>query len=197
MSKHWAWCPPEVHTNTGRLCSAGSKLPTRSPTSTLVCSPPTPCPCRPRLRSPLPWPPSMRVLVLCHLGRRHVYSRTCRASETGHRLSALPGLVEERRGPPRFLGRPLHACPGRTPRRRRAPPRPTHAEGVVAFRSFSTLGIREGERLRGRRPHGPHARRPTHRRPCFPVRRKACYRPGRAHPWPGEFRTRWTMNEVS
>src|SRR5262245_17939117 len=24
MSKHWAWVPPEDHTDTGRLCSAGS-----------------------------------------------------------------------------------------------------------------------------------------------------------------------------
>src|SRR5262249_20321318 len=42
---------------------------------------------------------------------------TGRASETGHRLSEKPGSVEERRGPPRLRGRPLRACPGRTPRR--------------------------------------------------------------------------------
>jgi len=42
---------------------------------------------------------------------------TCRASETAHRLSARPGWVEERRGPPRFRGRPLPPCQGRTPRR--------------------------------------------------------------------------------
>jgi hypothetical protein len=29
------------------------------------------------------------------------------------------------------------------------------------------------------------------------VRRKACYRPGRAHPWPGRIRTCWTTNKVS
>src|SRR5215468_6705224 len=39
----------------------------RSPTSSLVCSPPTPCPRRPRLRFPLPMPTSIRVLLLCHM----------------------------------------------------------------------------------------------------------------------------------
>ena len=54
MSAHWAWVPPEDHTNTGRLCSAGSGGASRSPTSPLVCSPPTPCLLWPRLRFPLP-----------------------------------------------------------------------------------------------------------------------------------------------
>ena len=61
------------------------------------------------------------------LGRRHVHPQTCRASETGHRLSAKPGCVEERRGPPRLLGRPLRACRGRTPRRIHSPPRPDNS----------------------------------------------------------------------
>src|SRR5215470_6981376 len=65
MSKHWAWFPSEVHTNTGRLCSAGSRC--------------YPVPQRPRsyaaLRlpasvghgsgSPCQWPTSLRALVLC------------------------------------------------------------------------------------------------------------------------------------
>jgi hypothetical protein len=41
--------------------------------------------------------------------------------------------VEERRGPPRLLDRPLPTCHGRTPRRIRPSPRPLRAEGVVAF----------------------------------------------------------------
>ena len=36
-----------------------------SPTSSLVCSPPTPCLPRPPLRFPLWWPTSWRALVLC------------------------------------------------------------------------------------------------------------------------------------
>src|SRR5262249_44714532 len=74
--------------------------------------------------SPYRWLTSLRVLVLCPLGRRHVHSHTCRASETGHRLSARPECIEERRGPPRLRDRPLHTCHGRTPRRRPPPPRP-------------------------------------------------------------------------
>ena len=61
---------------------------------------------------------------------------TCRASETGHRLSAKPGLVEERRGPPRLRDRPLRTCSGRTPRRIQPPPCPKtpHAEGCCCLR---------------------------------------------------------------
>src|SRR5215831_14311466 len=68
---------------------------------------------------------------------------------------------------------------------------------VVAFESNRTLGIREDERFRGRMPHGPHVRLPTHRRPCLHDRRQAGYRLGRAHPWPGRMRTCWTTNKVS
>ena len=45
--------------------------------------------------------------------------------------------------------------------------------------------------------HGPHARVPTHRRTRYRSRRKARYRPGWAHPWPGGIRTRWMTNKVS
>ena len=133
MSGHRSWCPPQVHINTGRLCSAGSSLPDRSPTSTLVCSPPTPCPRRPPLRFPLRWPTSMRTLVLCPPGPTTRAPAPCRASEMGHRLSAQPGFVEERRGPPRLRGHPLRACSGRTPRRIHTPPCPFLAGVVVAF----------------------------------------------------------------
>jgi hypothetical protein len=92
MSRHWPWFPSEGHTDTGCLCSAGSGR--------------SPVPRRPRsyaaLRlpasfgrgsgSPCRRPTSLRALVLCLCGRRHVRSQTCRASETGHRLSARPGM---------------------------------------------------------------------------------------------------------
>jgi hypothetical protein len=89
-SRRCPWVPSAAHTDTGRLCSAGSKDHPRSPTSSLVCSPPTPFLHRPPLRFPLRWPPSWRTLLLCPQGRRHVRPPTCRASETGHRLSATP-----------------------------------------------------------------------------------------------------------
>ena len=37
----------------------------RSPTSSLLCSPPTPCPLQPPLWFPCVWPTSLRALVLC------------------------------------------------------------------------------------------------------------------------------------
>ena len=39
-SMHWPCFPPQDHINTSRLCSAGSELPTSSPTSMLLCSSP-------------------------------------------------------------------------------------------------------------------------------------------------------------
>ena len=74
MSAHWAWFSPEDHIDTGRLCSAGFRRYPRSPTSTLLCSPPTPCLRRPRLRFPLPvaYLDASACSVPC--GRRHVRS---------------------------------------------------------------------------------------------------------------------------
>ncbi len=66
--------------------------------------------------SPRRWPTPMQELVL---SRPRVLLRTRGASETGHRLSAIPGSIEERQGPPGLLGRPLPACRGATPRRTR------------------------------------------------------------------------------
>ena len=66
--------------------------------------------------SPRRWPTPMQELLL---NRPRVLLRTRDASETGHRLSAIPGSFEERQGPPGLLGRPLPACRGATPRRTR------------------------------------------------------------------------------
>src|SRR5215510_4546698 len=72
MSGHWPWFPPEVHINTGRLGSAGSSclaVPRRyRPYAALRL----PAPFGHGSGSPCQWPPSMRTLVLCLLGRRHV-----------------------------------------------------------------------------------------------------------------------------
>ena len=99
--------------------------------------------------SPRRRPTSMRALVL---SRPRVHPPTRSALEMGHRISVGPGRFEERRGPPGFLGRPLRACHGRTPRRIRSPPRPPGGRVVIAFRTASTLGIRDGHRFRGRSP---------------------------------------------
>src|SRR5262249_10266008 len=72
MSKHWAWFPSEVHTNTGRLCAAGSgrdPVPRRHRSSAALR---LPAPFSHRSGSPCVWPTSLRALVLCLRGRRHV-----------------------------------------------------------------------------------------------------------------------------
>jgi hypothetical protein len=197
MSRHWAGVPPDVHLNTGRLCSAGSgchPVP-RRPRAYAALR--LPAPISPGSGAPCRWPPSMRVRVLCPLGRRHVHPPTCRASETGHRRSARPACVEERRGPPRFLDRPLRACSGRTPRRRRTPPCPFLAGGVVAFDDIPLSRHPARREVSGPQSHGPHVRLPTPRGPCFHDRRQACARLRRAHPEPGGMCTRWTTHKVS
>src|SRR5262252_5188652 len=138
--------------------------------STLVCSPPTPCLRRPRLRFPLPV--AYLVASACSVpgSRRHVRSPTCHASETGHRLSARPGWVLRRgEGLPGawtvlFVRAMVEHPAGDTPLLAQT----THMQrGVVAFRENRTLGLREDDRFRGRMPHGPHVRIPTHRRCHF------------------------------
>jgi hypothetical protein len=72
MSAHWAWVPPEDHTNTGRLCSAGSRsdpVPRRQRSYAALR---LPAPFGHGSGPPCQWPTSMRTLVLCLLGRRHV-----------------------------------------------------------------------------------------------------------------------------
>jgi hypothetical protein len=94
--------------------------------------------------SPCQRPTPMQELVLCRL-RGPLQTRG--ASETGHRLSARPDSFEERRGPPRFLGRPLPACRGATPRRTRS---------LLAPTSLREDLRRERHRLRAKQ----NARRP-------------------------------------
>jgi hypothetical protein len=197
MSRHGSWFPPEVPIHTGRLCSTGSgchPVP-RRPRSYAALR--RPAPISPGSGSPCRWLTSLRVLVLCPLGRRHVPPPPCRASETGHRLSARPAWIEERRGPPRLRGHPLRACSGRTPRRRRSPLRPSVVGERCCLRWHPALSASGKTEVAGPRSHGPHVRLPTHRRPCLHDRRKAGYRLGRAHPWPGRIRTCWTTNKVS
>lgn len=86
-----------------------------------------------------------------------------------------PGMDQGESGPPRFLGRPLPACRGRSPRRWR---RRLALSGDVAaaFRTVDPLGHRYDKFSRLHSP-GPHARVPSHRRGCRHARRQAHYRP--------------------
>src|ERR1700757_2363115 len=145
MSAHWAWVPPEDHTNTGRLGSAGSRsdpVPRRQRLSAALR---LPAPISHGSGPPCQWPPSMRALVLCLLGRRHVRPqravRRRRVTGSPHNRSVsrrgegLPGygavlfvraMVEHPAGYHPLLAQKL--SPGM----------------VVAFRENRTLGIREG-----------------------------------------------------
>ena len=77
-------------------------------------------------------------------GRPRAHPQARGASETDDRLSAAPDFAEEERGPPRFLGCPLPACRGRTPRRVRSPLLPCCGVTAVACEWFETLGTRDG-----------------------------------------------------
>ena len=126
----------------------------RSPTSSLLRGPPTPS--FPSANSSgLPLPLAYLGANACSLpcGRQPVRPQTDCASEIRVRLPALPVHSKEKRGPPRFLGRPLLACQGRTPRRMQLPLAYfSCGKTAVAFRYFSTLGIRNDHRFRGRCP---------------------------------------------
>ena len=94
--------------------------------------------------SPCQRPTSMQKLVLSRL---HVLLRTRSALEMGHRHSVRPGYFEERRGPPRLLGHPLHTCRGATPRRNQpllahSSLEKIHGEAGIAFTQLRTLGNR-------------------------------------------------------
>ena len=89
-SRPRAWFPPEAHINTGRLCSAGSGA-TRSPTSSLVCSPPNPS--HPSVLASVPLARTY-LDADALLGPIHGHATPPPAeaprSESGHRCSAPP-----------------------------------------------------------------------------------------------------------
>ena len=89
------------------------------------------------------------------------------------------------------------ACHGRTPRRVCIRPRPSSVGASWPSSQNSALGSRYVHRFRGRIPHGPCACAPTLRRIRCRLRRKARYRLGRAHPWPGGSRTRFPTHRIS
>ena len=119
--------------------------------------------------------------------------------EMNHRLSVQPEAPEERQGPPGLLGRPLRACRGATPRRTRPLLAPTSLRedlrrGRHRLREKQNARHPEWHSFRG---HVPTAHTLAGLRFAGLVtedRRKTRYRLGRAHPWPGGDRTRWTTN---
>ena len=172
------------------------RTPPRSPTSSLLCSPPTPslpsaaAPVIPRQR-----PTSVRRLVLHR--RTGAPADRCNAGDISTPAPHKPALSRgETRGsqvpgstssgvpwsstpPGAYRPSPISRCGRRRLQATRSPRHP----GSLPISGLPT--------------HGPHARVPTHRRTRYRSRRKARYRPGRAHPWPGGIRTRWMTNKVS
>ena len=103
---------------------------------------------------------------------------------------------EERRGSPRCLGHPLRACRGRPPRRVR-PPLAHSRCSRCCLQDFQSPGHPEKYLLS--RLHSP---RPTRSRAYaspspLPSPAQGSLPAGRAHPWPGGFRTRWMTNKGS
>ena len=172
------------------------RTPPRSPTSTLLCSPPTPsspsaaAPVVPRQR-----PTSVRRLVLHR--RTGASADRCNAGDISTPAPHKPALSpEEKRGYPRCLGHPLRACRGQRPRRVRTAPRPSLGAVAVAFRRSHTLGTRKHFPFVATYPRPTRSRAYASPNP-LPSPAQGSLPAGRAHPWPGGFRTRWMTNKVS
>jgi hypothetical protein len=114
-SRHWTCFPPKVRIATGRLCSAGFGGPPRFPTSSLVCSPPTPLPASAQTMVSLVVDVP-RVERFCEpAGRAFVNARRAGGLTTGS--SASPATLVDRQGSPRLRDH-LHPTRHRhTPRR--------------------------------------------------------------------------------
>ncbi len=150
--------------------------------------------------SPCRRPTSWGRRLFCRLPRRPARAPAdAPALEMDHRLSVRPETPEEKQGPPGLLDRPLRACRSAAPRRTRPLLAPT------SLREDPRRGChRLHAKLNARRPewHSFRGQIPTaHSLACLrfagPVvgdRRQARYRLGRAHPWPGGIRIRWTVN---
>jgi hypothetical protein len=154
--------------HTGRRCSAASGLPPRSPTSPLLCSPPTPCPHQPRLRFPLPV--AYRAASACAMPLGSTTRAPAHASCLGDNSLALreAGICRGEARASQVPG-PSSSCVlwSNTPPDT-FPSSPVCRRGaLLPSMESSTLGIREDDRFRGRLAHGPHARVPPLRRPPF------------------------------
>lgn len=172
------------------------RTPPRSPTSTLLCRPPTPsspsaaAPVVPRQR---PTParrscssPPHRRLRLPVQRRRHFYPGSPLAGSVPRRDKGLPGAWA-------ILFR---ACRSPRPRRVRCAPRP------VTVRSPSPSGPPRPSAPGMHSISGLSYPRPTRSRAYaspkpLPSPAQGSLPAGRAHPWPGGVRTRWMTNKVS
>ena len=172
------------------------RAPLRSPTSPLLCSPPTPslpsaaAPVVPRQR---PTPvrrscssPPHRCPRQPVQRRRHFYPGSPQAGSLPRRNEGIPGAWAI------LFVRAVLNDPAGCDR-----PSPALGTVAVAFRLSNTLGTLESRFL-----SWLHGSRPTRSRTYaspnpLPCPAQGSLPAGRAHPWPGGFRTRWMTNKVS
>ena len=164
------------------------RVPSRSPTSSLVRSPPTPSSTSASTTVfPCLWPTSAWALFL---GRPPVYPQTCGASETsGPASPQWPDVPRMNEGLPGYRAVFFRTCHGQTPRRVRCPLAHSQETSLLAFGVHDPLGTRN-ERCFVADVHGPHARVPTLRPTPLPGTAQGSLPAGRAHPWPDGIRTR-------
>jgi len=139
-----SWVPSKDHTNTGRLCFGRVRAPSRSPTSQLLCGPPTPSlPSASALVVPCLRPTPLRALVLCRLGRPAARATRGHAARRRSVIgSPWAGLFTRRsEGLPGFWAvlfvRAVVEDPAGC-----GPLLAHDAEAAVAFRRSNTLGTR-------------------------------------------------------
>ena len=168
------------------------RTPPRSPTSTLLCSPPTPsspsaaAPVVPRQR-----PTSVRRLVL-HCAADPVPPQTrCNAGDISTPAPHKPALSRgETRGSQ--VPGPSSSCVpwSTTPPGAYRSPRPSLGAVAVAFRRSHTLGTRKHIPFVATYPRPTRSRAYASPNP-LPSPAQGSLPAGRAHPSPGGFRTRW------
>ena len=172
------------------------RTPPRSPTSTLLCSPPTPsspsaaAPVVPRQRLP-------RCGGLVLHRRTGASADRCNAGDISTPAPHQPALSRGDTRGSQVPGPSSSCVPCSTTPPGATAPRPSLGAVAVAFRLSNTLGTLESRFL-----SWLHGSRPTRSRTYaspnpLPFPAQGSLPAGRAHPWPGGFRTRWMTNKVS
>jgi hypothetical protein len=153
------------------------RTPPRSPTSTLLCSPPTPsspsaaAPVVPRQR-----PTSVRRLVLHR--RTGASADRCNAGDISTPAPHKPALSRGETRGSQVPGPSSSCVPCSTTPPGATAPRPLSVRSLLPSGCLTPWAPWKADSFRGYMAHGPLVRVPTHRRIRYRVRRKARYRPG-------------------
>ena len=121
------------------------RAPPRSPASLLVCDPPTPCPRRPRLRSPLPVAYLDAGTCSMPIHDQPTTRAPANASRVGS-LESAPGLLPARAGSP-LAGQDSYMLDDKQRVMKAShPPIPFDPQGLVALKFLYTLVAMQGVR---------------------------------------------------